>query len=301
MILIYGRPDDPPVTSTIEALQEAGASYRFLDQTHLDREDLFIEFRTGGPCGKLTIAGESFDLNGFRSVYARPLDLPVRMWDQSRIAGGKLLHEQFFEWLDAASAFVVNRPQAMQANASKPFQIQLIAEHEFLVPETLVTNDETEVRAFWKEHGRIVFKSTSGVRSIVQEMDDAAAARLCRLAALPTQFQQWIPGVDIRVHVVGTHTFAAQIEGSVTDYRYAARAGKEVSLTATEIPSTVAARCVELSTAMDLPLAGIDLRRRPDGEYVCFEVNPMPAYTYFQSHTGLPISHQLAHLLMSAS
>lgn len=301
MILIYGCLDDAPLSGTMDALQEAEASYRLLDQTRMDREDLYIEFGDRGVRGKLTIGGETFDLDDFHAIYARPLDLPVRRWDPSRVAAGRLLHEQLFEWLDVAPALVVNRPRAMQSNSSKPLQIQLIAEHGFIVPETLVTNDEAEVRAFWREHGRIVYKSTSGVRSIVQEMDDDAARRLDRLAVLPTQFQQWIPGVDVRVHVVGTHTFAAQIEGSATDYRYAARDGKEATLTATEIPDEVAARCLDLSRAMELPLAGIDLRRRPDGGYVCFEVNPMPAYTYFESHTGLPIARHLAQLLMSAS
>jgi hypothetical protein len=51
---------------------------------------------------------------------------------------------------------------------------------------------------------------------------------------------------------------------------------------------------------MDLPLAGVDLRRRPDGRYVCFEVNPMPAYTYFEAQTGLPIRRALAELLIEA-
>jgi hypothetical protein len=301
MILIYGQSDDPPLTDAVQALQSAGANFRFLDQAHIDREDVLFEFNGNKLVGRLTVAGETLDINDFRGIYARPLDLPVRRWDPSRVDAGRLLHEQLFEWLDVAPALVVNRPHAMQANASKPLQIQLIAEHGFLVPETLITNDESELRAFWHEHGRIIYKSISGVRSIVQEMDEVAAKRLKHLAALPTQFQQWIPGIDVRVHVVGTHALAAQIEGSVTDYRYADRYGKKVKLTAIEISPAVASRCVNLAKSMNLPLAGIDFRLRPDGEFVCFEVNPMPAYSYFESHTGLPISRHLAQLLMSAA
>jgi glutathione synthase/RimK-type ligase-like ATP-grasp enzyme len=58
---------------------------------------------------------------------------------------------------------------------------------------------------------------------------------------------------------------------------------------------------VDLAQALDLPLAGIDLRQRPDGQYLCFEVNPMPAYSYYESNTGLPISLALADLLASAT
>jgi NAD(P)-dependent dehydrogenase (short-subunit alcohol dehydrogenase family) len=45
-------------------------------------------------------------------------------------------------------------------------------------------------------------------------------------------------------------------------------------------------------------ICGIDLRRRPDGEHVCFEVNPMPGYSYFESETGQAISEALVDYLM---
>ena len=35
----------------------------------------------------------------------------------------------------------------------------------------------------------------------------------------------------------------------------------------------------------------------PDGEYVCFEVNPCPGFIYYERHTGQPISAALADLL----
>jgi ribosomal protein S6-L-glutamate ligase RimK-like protein len=297
MILMYGRLDDPPFSSTVEALQLAGAEYVLLDQTTLDREELCIEVGPAAVRGTLVVAGQQVPLDSLHSVYARPLELPARRRD----SGAALLHEQLLEWLDVAPTLVVNRPRAMQANASKPLQIQLIADAGFLVPETLVTSDADDARAFWRQHGRIVYKSVSGVRSIVKEMDDGAAARLGRLSALPVQFQQFVPGVDVRVHVVGNRTFAAAIVGSGVDYRYSSRDGGAVTMTAMELPRDVAQRCITLSQQMDLPLSGIDLRRRPDGAYVCFEVNPMPAYTYFEAHADLPISSALAELLINGA
>jgi len=299
MILIYGRLDDPPLARTVEALAEAGATYVMIEQTALDREDLRIEIGSHGVRGSLIVAGQHVPLDCVHSVFARPLELPQRWWNPSRAAGARLLHEQLVEWLDVAPALVVNRPRAMQPNGSKPLQIQLIGAAGFLVPETLVTSDAAEARAFWRHHGRVVYKSASGVRSIVQELDEHAAMKLSRLAALPAQFQELVPGVDVRVHVVGERTFAAEIVGRGIDYRYSARQGGEATLSATELPLDLASRCVALSRQMELPLSGIDLRRRPDGAYVCLEVNPMPAYTYFETHTGLPISRALSELLMA--
>ena len=166
MILIYGRLDDPPLASTVDALVEAGADFVVLEQTTLDREDLCIEIDRSGVHGSLIVAGQELPLDSVHSIYARPLELPVRSWDRVRVASARLLHQQLWEWLDVSPALVVNRPHAMHANGSKPLQIQLIGDAGFLVPETLVTSDEGEAREFWRRHGRVVYKSASGVRSI---------------------------------------------------------------------------------------------------------------------------------------
>jgi glutathione synthase/RimK-type ligase-like ATP-grasp enzyme len=52
-----------------------------------------------------------------------------------------------------------------------------------------------------------------------------------------------------------------------------------------------------LAALLQLPLCGIDLRRCADGSYVCFEVNPMPAFSYYEANTGQPIARRLVEFL----
>ena len=298
MILLYGSLTDPPLVRTLEAVQSAGASYVLLAQSALDRERFEVEV---GPCGlqgTIVSAGQRVPLRDVHSVYARPLELPTAAFDPSAVPHARAVHERVCEWLDVADALVVNRPAAMETNASKPLQAQLIAEAGLPVPETLVTSDEQEAREFWRTHGRVIFKSISGIRSIVRELTDADSERLHLLADLPVQFQEFVAGVDVRVHVVDDEVYAAEIRSGAVDYRYAARDGAAVEMQAIDLPADVAERCVALTRRLGLFLAGIDLRRRPDGGYVCFEANPMPAYTYFEANTGLPIAEALASLLV---
>jgi hypothetical protein len=297
MIVVYGTLSDPPVARLIEELQEAAAPYALVELAALDHEGLRIDCGPRGIHGCLVVAGQEIELSQVGAVYARPLEVPKR-WSPVASAAVSAFNEQFLQWLDVAEALVVSRPRAMQSNASKPLQAQLIGEAGFRVPETLVTSDPEEAKAFWAEHGRVIFKSASGIRSIVQELDERTAQRLGRLDALPTQFQEYVAGVDVRVHVVGKLTFAAEIRSNATDYRYASRVGPEARLNVTDLPPEVAERCASLAEQLELPLAGIDLRRRPAGDFVCFEVNPMPAYTYYESHTGQPIGRALADLLI---
>jgi glutathione synthase/RimK-type ligase-like ATP-grasp enzyme len=183
----------------------------------------------------------------------------------------------------------------MGSNFSKPFQAQLIAEHGFAVPETLVTNDPDLVRAFVAEHGRAIFKSISSERSIVSVLDDDDLARLDAIRWCPVQFQAFVEGTDVRVHTVGGEVFATAISSDATDYRYATRqTGDAATMEACELERELADRCLALAAGLGLDLAGIDLRITPAGEAVCFEVNPSPVYSYYEAHTGQPMAAAIA-------
>jgi len=41
----------------------------------------------------------------------------------------------------------------------------------------------------------------------------------------------------------------------------------------------------------------IDLKRTRDGTFFCFGLNPSPAYSYYQEHTGQPIAEPIVGLL----
>lgn len=296
MILFYGYADDAPLDRAVDAAANLGIDHIVIDQRYAARHDLLLELNAHGITGTLIVGGSSIRLDEVDGVYARPLTTPVQ-GDRRDGERARAFDEAFIEWLDVASCLVVSRPSAMHSNASKPFQAQEIAASGFGVPETLVSSDPACIRAFWHRHGAVVFKSISGIRSIVRRLDDESAAGLERVRDLPTQFQELVDGVDVRVHVVGTRVFATEIRSPVVDYRYARRDGADAVLEAVELPADIAVRCVALCARLDLPFAGIDLRRRPDGGYVCFEVNPMPGYSYFEAEAGQPISTALVEFL----
>jgi glutathione synthase/RimK-type ligase-like ATP-grasp enzyme len=201
-------------------------------------------------------------------------------------------------WCEITPARVVNRVYPSSSNASKVFQSHLIREAGFEVPDTLLTDDPDEVRAFLAEHGDLIFKSASGARSVVTHLDADRLARLERVAHCPTVFQELLVGTNVRVHVVGDEVFATRVETAALDYRYAmVQTGVPAELSAIELPAELAARCVELSRRLDLAFAGIDLMFASDGSTYCFEVNPCPGYSYYELSTGQPISAALARYL----
>jgi glutathione synthase/RimK-type ligase-like ATP-grasp enzyme len=153
------------------------------------------------------------------------------------------------------------------------------------------------VREFQARHGDVIYKSASGVRSIVRRVGDEQLARLDHLRDGPAQFQAFVSGRNVRVHTVGTSIFATAIESDAVDYRYAHLDGLTTRLTPVELPASVNEACLRLAQSCDLLFAGIDLKETPSGEFVCFEVNPCPGFLYYERHTGQPISAALAELL----
>jgi glutathione synthase/RimK-type ligase-like ATP-grasp enzyme len=200
-------------------------------------------------------------------------------------------------WSELTSARIVNRPSAMASNQSKPHQLALIHAQGFQVPETLVTTDAAEVEAFWEKHDEIIYKSMSGVRSIVSRLTPEHRARFGDLAHSPVQFQQWVPGHDARVHVAGEEVFACNIDSSAIDYRYPRSEEEAPRIAPCCLPAELGDRCRRLAASLGLDLAGIDLRRTPEGEWYCFEVNPSPAFTFYAEATGQPIDDAVARLL----
>jgi glutathione synthase/RimK-type ligase-like ATP-grasp enzyme len=176
----------------------------------------------------------------------------------------------------------------------------LIRECGLAVPRTLVTNDPDEARRFYYEcNGDAIFKSLSGVRSIVRRIGAEHLPRFPLLRHGPAQFQELIRGDDIRVHTVGDRLFASLVRSDAVDYRYAGRDGFEVEMSSFELPPPIAEACIRVARKLDLMLSGIDLKVTPDGKYYCFEVNPSPAFIYYEQGSGQPISTALAELLLS--
>jgi len=312
MILLAGIPDESPLALVTDALDEIGANHRTFDQRRAAAADVELEIAdaAGGGAigGTLTLDGERIPLREITGMYVRLMDdqfLPAMAGLPAHAAERRhcrRVHELLLRFADIAPGRVLNRPTDSGSNHSKPFQAQAIRAAGFDIPDTLITNDAGAAREFieraWSEQSGVIYKSVSGVRSIVRRVETRDLARLEQIRWCPTQFQRQVAGTDIRVHVVGDAAFAATILSDATDYRYAARdIGVEPDVVACTLDADVRALCVGLARRLSLPLAGIDLRRTPDGRYVCFEVNPSPAFSFYENRAGLPIANGIARYL----
>jgi glutathione synthase/RimK-type ligase-like ATP-grasp enzyme len=301
VILLWGPRTDSPLLAVEAALARRGAPSFFLDQACVQETETELRLDNGVVSGRISLGDACCRLEDITAAYPRATlgrRLIAHLQDDTLATHADRLDAEINDLLDLIRATVINPAAASASNGSKPYQLALIARHGFAVPDTLVTTDPAQVAALRAQHQQIIYKSMSGVRSIVSRFSDGHAARLEDIAWCPTQFQAYVPGRDYRVHLVGERLFVCEIVSEADDYRYAHRQDEPVSLVESRIPDFIAQRCRSLGAALGLSLAGIDLRLTPDGDWYCFEVNPSPAFTYYEDEAGLPIADAVAELLL---
>jgi hypothetical protein len=304
MILLCGIPTESPLSLVRDRLETMRAPYLVVSQRRFAEIPFTFEIRGDSVTGVIAVDGRSYPLENVSGVYTRLMDyqsLPEVSAEPAASQRRMLArnwHDAMNRWCEIAPIRVVNRAAPMGSNSSKPFQAQAITRRGFFTPETLITSDPELARDFIAEHRRVIYKSISGVRSIVHEVDAEDQRRLDLIRSCPVQFQAYVEGRNVRVHTIGSEVFATGITTAATDYRYAHKeAGQPAELEEVHLSDDLAAQCLALSADLELPFAGIDLKITPDEKVYCFEVNPSPAYSYYESHTGQPISAALARYL----
>lgn len=304
VILVCGGLADSVTELVCARLNDCGYAYRFLDLgTYPDGCQIKWHWNGSGPRGFISAPDWKLDLEELTGVYVRFLG-PEGRTPVPNVAPETvpLIHFEYdaglMTLLEDLPCAVVNRVDGGMSNNSKVYQALMVRQFGLLTPPTLVTNDPAAARRFYEEHnGEVIYKSLSGIRSIVKRLQPEQFDRLSLLQNGPAQFQAFIPGDNVRVHTVGEEVFPTRVQSDVVDYRYARREGRDVEMEPATLPHDIAESCVRLAQHLDLLFAGIDLKVTPNGEYYCFEVNPCPGFLYYEKYGGQPISLALANLL----
>jgi glutathione synthase/RimK-type ligase-like ATP-grasp enzyme len=106
-------------------------------------------------------------------------------------------------------------------------------------------------------------------------------------------------GVDVRVNIFGDAVFACEVRTSVPQAELDWRIEMTAQWFEHELPQEVADKLKNLMRALNLDYGCLDLRRRPDGRYCFFEVNPSGQFLFAEIDTGQPLLHALGELLLT--
>ena len=287
MILFWGAGSDPQFGAARAALEKLRRAVVLVDQDN--PADAVVDLSVGERvAGSVKVGKKKVDSSDLTAAYVRVRDPRAAAAVQAAGPGSALwthalaLDGALQAWTEVSDANVIHPRAVASAQRSKPRQARLIEGLGFSVPAALVTTDPAAARAFQQRHRDVIYKSVAGARSWVSRLTPEKLGRLELIRNCPTHFQERVEGVDHRVHVFGDEVFACALEHDADDHRAALAEGR-LRLRDVALDAGDADRFRKLAAGLELAVAGIDLRRRPDGEWVCFEVEPSPAFARYDA------------------
>lgn len=311
MILAVTHAGDEHAPLVLAELARLGAAVELLDLAELPRHGT-VALDYGAPGDRL------ISLPGGRVL--RGADVSAVWWRRPRPftppAGVRAEHAGFAvrQTSEAVMGLVaslharfVNDPWREEQAGHKTLQLAAAEDAGLAVPRTCVTSDPAEARRFLARLGpaSVVHKplhGPSGPWRPTRGLTEADRARLDAIRLAPAIFQERIPGVDVRVTVVGEALFAAEIDARRTatpdDFRPSFGA---CPVSACTLPAATEAALRRLLARLGLVYAACDFRRREDGELVFLEVNPAGQWFFVEQRTGQPITQALAAELARAA
>jgi hypothetical protein len=219
---------------------------------------------------------------------------------------GDVLHASERRW-------VPGPPDIVRRAESKLRQLQLASWLGFAIPETLITNDADAAIDFINRFaGAVIVKPPSvelarktlprGMARYTTALKPCDVAAIESIGHAPVMLQRRIgKRVELRVTVVGSRVFAAEIHSQATPHtavdwrRYDE---DHTPVLVHRLPDAVERRCVALTHALRLSYGAIDLILTPEGEYMFIEINPNGQFGWIEGHTGLPIAAALCDELL---
>ncbi|MFJ3229335.1 RimK family alpha-L-glutamate ligase [Streptomyces sp. NPDC086783] len=209
----------------------------------------------------------------------------------SRMAWSGLLATEF-------RGIWVDNPTHIDLAANKIIQHCVARQAGFRIPQTLVSQDPDEIRAFYDtQNGEVIVKPLKQVKSVPaltkrvskELLTNEASMKLC-----PVIYQELIPGSKhIRAHVFGDQVLAALLESDDLDWRPDLR----IPCRQFVLPGQVQANLKNVLRQLNLSMGIFDLKLTDEGEYVWIEVNPQGQFLFIEGMCGLPLTRAMAAFL----
>lgn len=309
MILVVSYPDDEHTALVVDRLRQAGRDVVQIDLADFPvRRSLSCTWSNdGAPRFLIEHDQREVDLADAGAVWWRrvngfSIDPAIGAGEHQAFAHNETT-QAVYGMLDSLTCPWVNPREADAAAHHKPYQWTIARELGLKLPQTLVTSRADNARAFIENlrPKRVVFKAFLASINEWREtrvIEDEDLKRLDLVRYAPVIFQEYVPGVDLRITVIGEKIFAAEIDVRNTSYEFDMRmVVGEGSVRAVKLPRGIETKLLALQRRLNLVYGAIDMRRNDRGEYVFLEVNPAGQWLFVEQRTGLAIAEAMAEHL----
>ena len=299
-VLILGHHQDAHSVHLKEALQQAGATVKFLE-THLFPTQLRLSWHPDTQYGSIVFQNEGeWALHEIHSFFWRQIigvHIPSLHDEQQQRFAYSDSMSLLRSLIQACPERWFNSWEAYQFHKEKPLQLSSVKLMGINIPRTLVSNDPKQIAAFVRSQEKVIFKPVYGgaYTQFVKDTHLEPERLKLALSLSPVTLQEYITGTNIRSYVIGKSIFSAEIRTQSLDFRE----DKSAEVIPVELPDEVQKQCLAITENLKLNWTAIDWRLKPSNEYVFLEANPSPMFLHFEQKSGYPTTRELVRLLMN--
>lgn len=205
----------------------------------------------------------------------------------------------------------LNHPRNVLRAANKAFQYQGARQIGLHIPDTLVSNDSSEVRTFFRQHnGLVVIKNLATPWYVTKGGKTKAAytklltpemlSNASDIEYSPLIYQRYIQRkADIRAVIIGTNIFSGLTMAYTKETLYDIRRVdlRKIKYAPIKLPPLTKKKLLELMEFFQLQYASVDLiLDRKDNLYF-LDLNATGAFFWLEELTSLPISDAITDFL----
>jgi hypothetical protein len=311
VILVISFPEEEHTARVVEHLHRAGREVVQINLADFPaKRSMQASWGVVGPPTFIVEhEGKTVNLNDSKAVWWRRVQPFMVDSSVSHAQHRAFAHSETSQaihgMLDSLRCGWINPREADASAHHKPLQWTVARQLGIALPRTLVTTNAQAACEFVQQvaPAKVVFKAFLASieewrETRIVEQEDLDRLDLVRYA--PVIFQEYVPGVDLRIMVIGETIFAAEIDARNTSYPFDMRmvVGEGV-VAAVTLPEPVQAQLLALMRRLNLVYGAIDMRRTEKGEHVFLEVNPAGQWLFVEDRTGQPIAKALADKLCS--
>lgn len=192
----------------------------------------------------------------------------------------------------------VNHPWHARRAESKPLQMLVAQEAGMSIPETVVTNDPTEVAKLVSAEGAYVVKSLAGLPGkslLTQRLVPELITDPGSIEISPACYQRYIEGNQhIRILAFGTECIGAIYSSSQIDSRVDICSGHKCF----DVPDGLKNSLHKVLRRLELAMGVFDLKVDMSGRYCFLEVNQQGQFLYLDAITDASLIEKFATFLL---
>ncbi len=307
MILIVSYQEDPHAQAVMQTLNKMSADYFLLDLAKFPKlARIDCHYHDGGYELQYCEKGHAVkSLRQIRSVWWRrpqPFEFEEKLNDLDFAESEcKEAIDGLWSALELEARWT-NPPLFDEAAHRKGYQLAIANRMGMLAPETHITNSVKQAQRFIAGGKKLIYKPFGGTVSEWREtrvVGEKEIENIAKVRHAPLIFQEFIPGVDYRVTVVGDRIFPAAIDARKGSYPVDFRINTSgVQISEATLPDEINTQILQLMKQLNLNYGAIDFRRHDEtGEFYFLEINPAGQWLFVEDQTGQPISRTIAEYL----